>query len=158
MQWVKFRYWRSSSLANPTGTKIFQYTLTGNFITPSRTGLGCLYSVSHRLNKLLEGLLRASYSCFRFGGCRDFDCCKFIVMFEKPVWHDWALWHEAYSPYHYTDSSSLNCSHKAGWIHVLMMFVTNSDPAILKVAAEIKTHQTREHFSYLLLSNFNELR
>lgn len=71
-QWVKFRYWRSSSLANPTGTKIFQYTLTGNFITPSRTGLGCLYSVSHRLNTLLEGLLRASYSCFRFGGCRDF--------------------------------------------------------------------------------------
>lgn len=157
MQWVKFRYWRSSSLANPTGTKIFQYTLTGNFITPSRTGLGCLYSVSHRLNTLLEGLLRASYSCFRFGGCRDFLIAVNLLLCLRNQFDMIELCDMKPIP-HYTDSSSLNCSHKAGWIHVLMMFVTNSDPAILKVAAEIKTHQTREHFSYLLLSNFNELR
>ncbi len=62
-----------------------------------------------------------------------------------------------YPPRYYTTTSS-SMSHwdKAGWIHAFMFFTPNSDWNHLNVAAEIETHQTRQRFSNLLLSNFGE--
>ncbi len=45
---------------------------------------------------------------------------------------------------------------RAGWIHAFMFFTAKFWPYHLNVAAEIETHQTRQRFSNLLLSNFGE--
>ncbi len=58
------------------------------------------------------------------------------------------------NPHHYTTTINLNRD-KAGWIHAFMFFTPNSDPN-LNVTAEIETHQTRQRFSNLLLSNFGD--
>ena len=52
--------------------------------------------------------------------------------------------------HHHTTTSSLNRWYKAGRIHAFML----SDH--LNAGTEIETHQTREHFSKLLLFNFGE--
>ncbi len=94
-----------------------------------------------------------------------------ITIFIKPRWACRALrlWHlndaqlvlraqsvpRKYPPHHYTTSSSLNRWDKAGWsmlscsLHQIMTLHLN-------VAAEIKTHQTRQRFYNLLLSSFDE--
>ncbi len=61
-----------------------------------------------------------------------------------------------YPPHHYTTTTSLNCWDKAGWIHAFMFFYAKFWPYHLNVAAELETHQNRQHFSNLLLSNFGE--
>ncbi len=60
-----------------------------------------------------------------------------------------------YPPHHYTTTTSLNRWDKAGWIHAFMFFLQILT-LHLNVAAEIETHQTRQRFSNLLLSNFCE--
>ncbi len=57
-----------------------------------------------------------------------------------------------YPPHHYT-TTSLNRWVKDPCFHVLYVKFW---PYHLNVAAEIKTHQTRQRFSNLLLSNFGE--
>jgi len=100
-------------------------------------------------------------------------------MFKKPIWNDssfvtwWiillevairgcGIWNDAQlalrglkcakknSPHNYTTTTSPHIGNKAWWIHVLILFMPNSD-------SEIETHQTTQHFSILQLSNFGEL-
>jgi len=59
-------------------------------------------------------------------------------------------------PHHYNTTTSLHSGNKAWWIHVLILF-TKFWLYHQNVSAEIETHQTRQHFSSLQLSNFAEL-
>lgn len=54
-------------------------------------------------------------------------------------------------PHWYTTTTRLNCWYEAGWIHAFMLFAPNTDRTF-----QIKTHQTRQHFSNFPLSNCGE--
>ncbi len=56
----------------------------------------------------------------------------------------------------HTNTTSLNRWDKTGWIHAFMFFTPNSDPTIWMSQAEVKTHQTRQRISNLLLSNVGD--
>lgn len=52
------------------------------------------------------------------------------------------MWKENHTPHHYTSSSSLDCWHKAGWVHWSMLLTLNADPSSA-AKAEIHIEQTR---------------
>ena len=49
-------------------------------------------------------------------------------------------------PHHYTTATSLDCWHKAGWVHGFMLLAPNSDPDHLYASTEFEIHQTRLSF------------
>ncbi len=125
----------------------------------------CLNSSWHRFNKeiLVHIDMIASHSCCRFVGCTSMmwisrsttsQSCSIGLRSGDCGGHLSKM--QTSTPHHYTTTTSLNHWDKAGWIHAFMFFYAKFWPYHLNIAAEIETHQTRQRFSNLLLSNFGD--
>ncbi len=145
-------------------THTHTHTLTGHFIRYTLLVLGwtpfflqnCLNSLWHRFNKVLETFLRDFGPYWhdnitqlqgRMDPCVFIRCSmdtKGLKVYQENIPH---------TLHHHQQPEPLRRYRMDPCFHVLY---AKFWPYHLNVAAEIKTHQTRQRFSNLLLSNFGD--